>query len=103
MRMSSWAPGVALAVSVLTAVPVLSVMSVLSAGPARADAARNIDTPVEASVVMPVDMSVGLPVDVTASECVQGGGMIIIIADSAAPNGFSQYCEGGTHDGQTIT
>jgi hypothetical protein len=79
MNKSSWAPAAVLAVSVLCA-----------AAPASAAAQ---DLPQGAA---------GAPLDVTAGECVQGGGMIIIIADGTAPGGFSKTCQGGTHDGETI-
>ncbi|MFG3112487.1 hypothetical protein [Streptomyces tendae] len=44
-----------------------------------------------------------LPGEVTASECVAGGGVIIISADGDGTGSFTSLCRGGTHDGQTIT
>ncbi|MFF7452424.1 MULTISPECIES: hypothetical protein [unclassified Streptomyces] len=42
-----------------------------------------------------------LPADVTASQCIAGGGMIII---SAVGDGspWTKRCMGGIHDGQTV-
>jgi hypothetical protein len=81
MRKSSWASAVVLAVSVLCAAPV------------QASAAQGLSDAVGRGTAR-------VPAGVTSSECVQGGG--IIMADSAAPNGFSMRCQGGTHDGETI-
>ncbi|MEV5343940.1 hypothetical protein AB0K93_36595, partial [Streptomyces sp. NPDC052676] len=64
MNKSSWAPAAVLAVSVLCA-----------AASAPACAAQG---------------AAGAPVDITASECIQGGGMIIIIADGTVPGGLSK-------------
>ncbi|WP_399894037.1 hypothetical protein ACGH7X_36560 [Streptomyces sp. BBFR51] len=44
-----------------------------------------------------------LPGDVTATECLQGGGMIVIAADGRGTGSLTARCQGGTHDGQTIT
>ncbi|MGG8340100.1 hypothetical protein ACQ87T_26375, partial [Streptomyces lividans] len=41
--------------------------------------------------------------DVTASECLRGGGVIIISADGDGTGTFTKLCRGGIHDGQTIT
>ncbi|MGW0331481.1 hypothetical protein ACWD0J_06285 [Streptomyces sp. NPDC003011] len=43
------------------------------------------------------------PADISASDCVQGGGMIIVTADGAGTNSYTVRCQGGTHDGETIT
>lgn len=45
--------------------------------------------------------AVAAPVDVTASECLRGGGMIIVAADGEG-GAFTQRCQGGVHDGETI-
>ncbi|CAM5443624.1 Secreted protein OS=Streptomyces tendae OX=1932 GN=GUR47_05105 PE=4 SV=1 [Streptomyces tendae] len=44
-----------------------------------------------------------LPGDVTATECIEGGGVIIISADGDGTGSFTTLCRGGTHDGQTIS
>ncbi|OMI91793.1 hypothetical protein BSZ07_02655 [Streptomyces sp. M1013] len=44
-----------------------------------------------------------LPSDVTATECVQGGGVIVISADGDGTGSFTTICRGGVHDGQAIT
>ncbi|MEJ1202690.1 MULTISPECIES: hypothetical protein [unclassified Streptomyces] len=75
MRKSSWAAVAALA------------LSVLSAAPAEAAVSR----------------AVHLPVDVTATECIQGGGVIIISVDGSGTGSFTKRCQGGTHDGETVT
>ncbi|MFD5653883.1 MULTISPECIES: hypothetical protein [unclassified Streptomyces] len=41
--------------------------------------------------------------DVTATECLQGGGGIVITADGTGTGSLTAVCRGGTHDGQTIT
>ncbi|MFD6193525.1 hypothetical protein [Streptomyces sp. NPDC060275] len=41
--------------------------------------------------------------DVTATECLQGGGRIIITAVGTGTGSVTALCRGGTHDGQTIT
>ncbi|MFA3878176.1 hypothetical protein ABS735_31765 [Streptomyces sp. MMCC 100] len=43
-----------------------------------------------------------LPGEVTATECIQGGGVIIISADGEGADSFTKLCRGGIHDGQTI-
>ncbi|MFF0644423.1 hypothetical protein ACFYVV_12525 [Streptomyces tendae] len=48
-----------------------------------------------------VPRAAGLPGEVTASQCVAGGGVIIISEDGTGS--FTSLCRGGTHDGQTIT
>ncbi|MFE9702915.1 hypothetical protein [Streptomyces sp. NPDC005930] len=45
----------------------------------------------------------GLPGEVTAAECIQGGGLIIVSADGEGTGSFTKLCRGGVHDGQTIT
>ena len=45
----------------------------------------------------------GLPGEVTATECIEGGGVIIISADGDGTGAFTTLCRGGTHDGQTVT
>ncbi|MDL5205677.1 hypothetical protein [Streptomyces sp. ALI-76-A] len=42
------------------------------------------------------------PADISAAECVQGGGMIIVTADGQGANSYTVRCQGGTHDGETI-
>ncbi|MEG8275177.1 hypothetical protein [Streptomyces sp. AHA2] len=44
-----------------------------------------------------------LPADVTPSQCIAGGGMIIISAVGQGSDGYTKRCEGGIHDGQTVT
>ncbi|MFD8308569.1 hypothetical protein ACFV29_40580 [Streptomyces sp. NPDC059690] len=39
--------------------------------------------------------------DISAQDCVRGGGVIII--NAVGDGAFTKYCEGGTHDGETIT
>lgn len=75
MRESSWAVVAALTLSVLCAAP--------------AEAA--------------VSRAAHLPVDVTATECIQGGGVIIISVDGSGTGSFTKRCQGGTHDGETVT
>ncbi|MBQ1095193.1 hypothetical protein ACIQ1J_09135 [Streptomyces sp. NPDC097107] len=76
MRKSSWAVVAALALSVLCAAP--------------AEAA--------------VSRAAHLPVDVTATECIRGGGVIIISVDGSSGTGsFTKRCQGGTHDGESVT
>ncbi|MFK0066915.1 hypothetical protein [Streptomyces sp. NPDC091046] len=50
-----------------------------------------------------VPRAVSLPGEVTASECIRGGGVIVISADGDGTGSFTSLCRGGTHDGQTIT
>jgi hypothetical protein len=42
------------------------------------------------------------PADVTASQCIAGGGMIIISAVGEGSESFTKRCVGGIHDGQTV-
>ncbi|MFB8249142.1 hypothetical protein ACFC5X_29420 [Streptomyces sp. NPDC055952] len=44
-----------------------------------------------------------LPADVTPGQCVAGGGMIIISAVGQGSDGYTKRCEGGIHDGRTVT
>jgi hypothetical protein len=46
--------------------------------------------------------SAALPADVTASQCVAGGGMIIISAVGDGAQGYTKRCMGGVHDGETV-
>ncbi|MGW3097112.1 hypothetical protein ACWDCC_27210 [Streptomyces sp. NPDC001102] len=39
--------------------------------------------------------------DVSAQECVRGRGVIII--NALGDGTYTEHCEGGTHDGETIT
>ncbi|AMW08368.1 hypothetical protein A4E84_01770 [Streptomyces qaidamensis] len=43
-----------------------------------------------------------LPADVTASQCVAGGGMIVISAVGDGSPSYSKRCMGGVHDGETV-
>ncbi|MFD5233775.1 hypothetical protein ACFWJ5_35660 [Streptomyces qaidamensis] len=43
-----------------------------------------------------------LPADVTASQCVAGGGMIVISAVGDGSPSYSKRCMGGVHEGETI-
>ncbi|GGS64641.1 hypothetical protein AB0E75_05045 [Streptomyces griseoviridis] len=47
------------------------------------------------------DRPVHAPAGVGASECVAGGGMIIVSWEGEG-EAFSQYCHGGLHDGETV-
>ncbi|MEU3938115.1 hypothetical protein AB0E85_39840 [Streptomyces sp. NPDC029044] len=42
------------------------------------------------------------PADVTASQCVAGGGMIVISAVGDGSSSYSKRCVGGVHDGETV-
>jgi hypothetical protein len=42
------------------------------------------------------------PADVTASQCIAGGGMIIISAVGDGSHAFTKRCEGGVHDGERV-
>ncbi|MEU6914204.1 hypothetical protein [Streptomyces olindensis] len=42
------------------------------------------------------------PADVTASQCIAGGGMIIISAVGNGSPSYTKRCQGGIHDGQTV-
>lgn len=75
MRESSWAVVAALAVSVLCAAPAAAA----------------------------VPRATHLPGDVTASECLRGGGVILISADGEGTGSFTARCQGGSHDGETIS
>ncbi|MGC0387162.1 hypothetical protein RKD32_006898 [Streptomyces sp. SAI-195] len=44
-----------------------------------------------------------VPGEVTATECIQGGGVIVISADGDGTGSFTTICQGGVHDGQAIT
>ncbi|MDG9689008.1 hypothetical protein CJI59_22215 [Streptomyces sp. Alain-F2R5] len=44
-----------------------------------------------------------LPADVTATECVQGGGVVIISVDQSGTGSFTKRCQGGVHDGESVT
>ncbi|MEV2256499.1 hypothetical protein AB0I94_39185 [Streptomyces sp. NPDC050147] len=76
MRDSSWA-----------VVPALT-LSLLCAAPAAAAAEPR---------------ATHLPGDVTANQCIRGGGMIIISADSEGTGRLRARCQGGIHNGETIT
>lgn len=39
--------------------------------------------------------------DISAQECVRGGGLVII--NAVGDGTYTKYCEGGAHDGETIT
>jgi hypothetical protein len=54
-----------------------------------------------ASLAAPAHAS-ARPADVTASQCIAGGGMIIISAVGDGSHGFTKRCEGGVHDGETV-
>ncbi|MFF6879793.1 MULTISPECIES: hypothetical protein [Streptomyces] len=43
-----------------------------------------------------------LPADVTASQCVAGGGMIVISAVGDGSPSYTKRCMGGVHDGETV-
>ncbi|MEV5321624.1 hypothetical protein AB0K92_28935 [Streptomyces sp. NPDC052687] len=124
MNTSSWVPAAVLAVSVLcaaapasaaaaaqtaadpvTAAPVTAAAQT-AAGPVtattRAVPAPAVAAPAASPQVVPAQGAARAPLDITAGECVQGGGMIIIVADGTVPGGFSKTCQGGVHDGQTI-
>ncbi|GGL62845.1 hypothetical protein GCM10010129_03080 [Streptomyces fumigatiscleroticus] len=73
MKKSPYALAAVAAVAVLSAPP-----AVAAAGPAR------------------------MPLDITARQCIQGGGIIIISANGTGADGYVKFCQGGTHDGETI-
>ncbi|MFE8919906.1 hypothetical protein [Streptomyces rochei] len=75
MRKSPWAVVAALALPVLGAAP--------------ADAAMT--------------RTAHLPTDVTASECIQGGGLIVVSVDQSGTGSFTKRCQGGVHDGESVT
>ncbi|MGI5391225.1 hypothetical protein [Streptomyces sp. CA-251251] len=84
MRESFWSVTAALTLAVLCAAPA-------GAAPARA---------------LPADSgaprATRLPGDVTATQCVQGGGVIIVSVDGTGTGTFTKRCQGGTHDGETV-
>jgi hypothetical protein len=43
-----------------------------------------------------------LPADVTASQCVAGGGVIIISVAGDGSQSYTKRCMGGVHDGETV-
>ncbi|MBZ6258518.1 hypothetical protein KVH22_23645 [Streptomyces olivaceus] len=90
MRKSSWGVGAALAVSVLCA----------AAAPA---AAAHVPYSPRAPLAPPAPPAPHSPRDVTADACLRGGGLIVISADVADPDSFTQVCRGGVHDGQPVT
>jgi hypothetical protein len=54
-----------------------------------------------AALLLPVPAAVAAPEEVTATECLQGGGLLIISADG--PDGsLSKRCQGGSHDGKSV-
>ncbi|MEU4659571.1 hypothetical protein AB0G32_37525 [Streptomyces sp. NPDC023723] len=59
----------------------LAVVLACPAGPARAGTAR-------------------VPADVTATECLRGGGLLLVLWDGQG--GWLKQCQGGTHDGETV-
>ncbi|MEU9554027.1 hypothetical protein [Streptomyces fumanus] len=49
----------------------------------------------------PVPVAAAAPGDVTATECLRGGGLLVIAADG--PDGtLTKHCRGGSHDGETV-
>ncbi|MFF9623628.1 hypothetical protein [Streptomyces griseosporeus] len=42
------------------------------------------------------------PSDVTASQCIAGGGVIIIQDTGTGDHQFTMRCSGGLHDGETV-
>ncbi|MFC7983960.1 hypothetical protein [Streptomyces sp. NPDC057336] len=44
-----------------------------------------------------------LPADVTATECIQGGGLIVVSVDQSGRGSFTKRCQGGVHDGESVT
>ncbi|MFE0811217.1 hypothetical protein ACFW4M_11485 [Streptomyces sp. NPDC058794] len=44
-----------------------------------------------------------LPADVTATECIQGGGLIVVSVDQSGTGSFTKRCQGGVHDGESVT
>ncbi|CAL9350795.1 hypothetical protein [Streptomyces sp. NPDC057838] len=43
-----------------------------------------------------------LPADVTASQCINGGGVIVISAVGDGSETWTKRCRGGIHDGRTV-
>ncbi|MGW4544803.1 hypothetical protein ACWEN4_00255 [Streptomyces violaceorubidus] len=50
-----------------------------------------------------VPHAASVPGEVTATECVAGGGVIVISADGDGSGAFTTLCQGGIHDGQAVT
>ncbi|MYS90990.1 MULTISPECIES: hypothetical protein [Streptomyces] len=42
------------------------------------------------------------PTDVTASQCIAGGGVIVITAVGDGSQSYTKRCVGGVHDGETV-
>ncbi|MFF5516899.1 hypothetical protein [Streptomyces coeruleorubidus] len=42
------------------------------------------------------------PADVTASQCIAGGGSIVISAVGDGSQSYTKRCVGGVHDGETV-
>ncbi|MEU0388315.1 hypothetical protein [Streptomyces chartreusis] len=42
------------------------------------------------------------PADVTASQCIAGGGSIVISAVGDGSQSYTKRCMGGVHDGETV-
>ncbi|MEU0250586.1 hypothetical protein ABZ192_41110 [Streptomyces sp. NPDC006235] len=55
-----------------------------------------------AAVAAPAHAAVNRPADVTASQCIAGGGMIIISAVGDESHAYTKRCKGGAHDGETV-
>ncbi|MEV6960266.1 hypothetical protein AB0M97_13930 [Streptomyces sp. NPDC051207] len=70
------------------------VLSALSAGAAQAAVFPDQGPAVRSAAQLPADIS--------ARECLQGGGLIIITADGDGMDSYTKRCHGGTHDGETI-
>jgi hypothetical protein len=84
MRESSWSVIAALTLAVLCAAPAeAAVTRALAADSGALRATR-------------------LPSDVTATQCIQGGGVIIVSVDGTGTGTFTKRCQGGTHDGETV-
>ncbi|MFC8143963.1 hypothetical protein ACFUKV_19865 [Streptomyces paradoxus] len=43
-----------------------------------------------------------LPADVTASQCIAGGGSVVISAVGDGSQAYTKRCMGGVHDGETV-
>ncbi|AKZ59923.1 putative secreted protein [Streptomyces ambofaciens ATCC 23877] len=83
MRESSWSVIAALTLSVLCAAPAGAAARAVQADSGALRVAR-------------------LPSEVTATQCVQGGGVIIVSVDESGTGTFTKRCQGGTHDGETV-
>ncbi|MGW6646724.1 hypothetical protein C9J60_32825 [Streptomyces sp. A244] len=59
-------------------------------------------TALAATVLAVPATAAALPADVTASQCVAGGGMIVISAEGDGSPSYSKRCMGGIHDGETV-